>query len=41
MSDFIKMISTFGTLQKVYKERALILNKIFRSRVEQWIVHVM
>jgi len=30
-SDFIQMISTFGTLQKVYKEKALILNKIFRS----------
>lgn len=30
ISDFIKIISTFGTLQKVYKERALILNKIFR-----------
>jgi len=29
-SDFIQMISTFGTLQKVYKEKALILNKIFR-----------
>lgn len=28
------MLSTFNTLQKVYKERALILNKIFQPTNE-------
>lgn len=34
IADFIKMLSTFGTLQKVYKERAVILSKIFQPTGE-------
>lgn len=29
--DFIKRVSTFGTLQRVHKEKALILKKIFQQ----------
>lgn len=32
VSFFIRMISTLGTIQKVYKQRALILNNIFQQK---------